>query len=395
MTIRYHRLKDVALAVMFGAMLTACSEESVQDMQPNHELRLYLGAQHFTPETRTLPAGFEAYPYTTPSDVQIQGYLTTDESGAEPFQGVFSPTASGLPRWTSRMKINEANSNYYFYGFLPKRAGNTASIALNTSLTPPVGETLSYKHGATLTINGLSAISADDVCVVVGVKAYNTSAAATDTPPAITAADPRADMTNRWGKFDVSIEDDVTNVYLLVDHIYSRLVFNLKVSDKYSKLRTIKVKRMTLMSGDNALNVVKTVRATVNIGATDGTQSPISGDDAHKIQLSTETLGQPEPPTELFANETTPLVLTTTAQSVQAFFAASSIERFILETTYDVYDATGTDLIREDQTTQNIFSVSGQALESGQQSSFIITVDPTYIYVLADPDVDSPTFTLQ
>ena len=375
---------------MFGAMLTACSEESVQDMQPNHELRLYLGAQHFTPETRTLPAGFEAYPYTTPSDVQIQGYLTTDESGAEPFQGVFSPTASGLPRWTSRMKINEANSNYYFYGFLPKRAGNTASIALNTSLTP-----LSYAHGATLTIYGLSAISADDVCVVVGVKAYNTSAAATDTPPAITAADPRADMTNRWGKFDVSITDDVTNLYLLVDHIYSRLVFNLKVDAEYSRLRTIKVKRMTLMSGDNASNVVKTVKATVNIGATDGTKSPISGDDAHKIQLSTETLGQPEPPTELFANATAPLVLTTTKQSVQAFFAASSIERFILETTYDVYDATGTVLIREDQTAQNIFSVSGQALESGQQSSFIITVDPTYLYVLADPDLDSPTFTLQ
>ena len=376
---------------MFGAMLTACSEESVQDMQPNHELRLYLGAQHFTPETRTLPAGFEAYPYTTPSDVQIQGYLTTDESGAEPFQGVFSPTASGLPRWTSRMKINEAKSNYYFYGFLPKRAGNTASIALNTSLTP--SETLSYKHGATLTINGLSAISADDVCVVVGVKAYNTSAAATDTPPAITdTIDPRADMTNRWGKFDVSIDDDVTNLYLLVDHIYSRLVFNLKVSDKYSRLRTIKVKRMTLMSGDNASNVVKTVKATVNIGATDGTQNPISGDDAHKIQLSTETLGQPEPPVELL---TTPLELTTTEQSVQAFFAASSIERFILETTYDVYDATGTVLIREDQTAQNIFSVSGQALESGQQSSFIITVDPTYLYVLADPDLDSPTFTLQ
>ena len=375
---------------MFGAMLTACSEESVQDMQPNHELRLYLGAQHFTPETRTLPAGFEAYPYTTPSDVQIQGYLTTDESGAEPFQGVFSPTASGLPRWTSRMKINEAKSNYYFYGFLPKRAGNTASIEPNTSLTP-----LSYAHGATLTINGLSAISADDVCVVVGVKAYNTSAAATDTPPAITDANPLADMTNRWGKFDVSIDDDVTNLYLLVDHIYSRLVFNLKVDADYSKLRTIKVKRMTLMSGDNASNVVKTVKAEVRIGATDGTQSPISGDDAHKILLSTQTLGRPEPPTELFANETAPLVLTTTAQSVQAFFAASSIERFILETTYDVYDATGTVLIREDQTAQNIFSVSGQALESGQQSSFIITVDPTYLYVLADPDLDSPTFTLQ
>lgn len=377
---------------MFGAMLTACSEESVQDMQPNHELRLYLGAQHFTPETRTLPAGFEAYPYTTPSDVQIQGYLTTDESGAEPFQGVFSPTASGLPRWTSRMKINEAKSDYYFYGFLPKRAGNTASIALNTSLTPPVGETLSYKHGATLTINGLSAISADDVCVVVGVKGY-TPANTTDPLPSI--SDAQVDMTNRWGKFDVSIENDVTNVYLLVDHIYSRLVFNLKVDAEYSRLRTIKVKRMTLMSGDNASNVVKTVKATVNIGATDGTKSPISGDDAHKIQLSTETLGQPEPPTELFANATAPLVLTTTKQSVQAFFAASSIERFILETTYDVYDATGTVLIREDQTAQNIFSVSGQALESGQQSSFIIKVDPTYLYVLADPDLDSPTFTLQ
>ena len=133
-TIRYHRLKDVALAVMFGAMLTACSEESVQDMQPNHEIRLCLGTQHFAPETRTLPTDFEAY---TPSasDVQILGFMAPDDTSSPIVQGLFSPsTSSSLPRWSSRVKMEDAGT-YYFYGFMPKRTENSATLSLNSFLT--------------------------------------------------------------------------------------------------------------------------------------------------------------------------------------------------------------------------------------------------------------------
>ena len=391
MTRRYHRMKDMALAVMLGAMMAACSDEPVQDVQPNHELCLALGAQQFAPVTRTLPEGFETYEQTQlPTDVQILGFLASTNSAAEPVQGLFSPsTTTGLPRWTSRIKIDE-DGEYYFYGFMPKRVGNNASISLNTSLTPPSGETLSYKHGASLIIDGLSAISTDDVCVIVGVKGY-TPANTTDPLPSI--SDAQVDMTDRLGKFDINIAGDVTNAYLLVDHVYSRLLFKLKIDDRYSRLRTIKVKRMTLVSGDGT-DLVKTVSALVNIGFTDADNlNPVAnGGEGRKITLTTQAYGQPDTPAMLYDNETDPLVLTTTAKEVQASFASSSVRRLILETTYDVYDSKG-NLIRENQTAQNTFTPP--ALVSGQQSVYTITVDPTYLYVLSDPDPDSPTFTMQ
>lgn len=377
---------------MFGAMLTACSEESVQDMQPNHEIRLCLGTQHFAPETRALPKGFEAY---TPSasDVQILGFMAPDDTSSPIVQGLFSPsTSSSLPRWSSRVKMEDAGT-YYFYGFMPKRTENSATLSLNSSLTPPTGETLSYKHGATLTIDGLSAISTDDVCVVVGAKGYSTD-------PLLDINDSQIDMTERLGKFDIYISDDVTDVYLLMDHIYSRLLFKLKIDATYATLRTIKVKRMTLVSADAQSDVVKTVKAEVKIGATDGTQNPILGDEAHSITITNVEMGQPDTPAILYNDEDAPLELeVTTPKEVQAFFAASSVKRFILETTYDVYDRKG-NLIRKNEKAQNKFtptepnSSTPATLDIGQQYVYTITVAPTYLYVLSEPDLDSPTFTL-
>ena len=375
---------------MFGAMLTACSEESVQDMQPNHEIRLCLGTQHFAPETRTLPTDFEAY---TPSasDVQILGFMAPDDTSSPIVQGLFSPsTSSSLPRWSSRVKMEDAGT-YYFYGFMPKRTENSATLSLNSFLT--TGETLTYKHGATLTIDGLSAISTDDVCVVVGAKGYSTD-------PLLDINDSQIEMTERLGKFDIYISDDVTDVYLLMDHIYSRLLFKLKIDATYATLRTIKVKRMTLVSADAQSDVVKTVKAEVKIGATDGTQNPILGDEAHSITITNVEMGQPDTPAILYNDEDAPLELeVTTPKEVQAFFAASSVKRFILETTYDVYDRKG-NLIRKNEKAQNKFtptepnSSTPATLDIGQQYVYTITVAPTYLYVLSEPDLDSPTFTL-
>jgi len=65
-----------------------------------------------------------------------------------------------------------------------------------------------------------------------------------------------------------------------------------------------------------------------------------------------------------------------------------------METHYDVYDKEN-NLIRENQSARNTLSLSDLTLEQGKKYTITITVAPTYLYVLSDPDLDNPTFTLQ
>ena len=85
--------------------------------------------------------------------------------------------------------------------------------------------------------------------------------------------------------------------------------------------------------------------------------------------------------------------LTTTAQEFLACFCPSTASKFILETTYDVYDRKG-NLIREGETASNTISLQYN-LTSGQMHTVNITVQPTFLYMLSDPDLDNPTFKIE
>lgn len=73
-------------------------------------------------------------------------------------------------------------------------------------------------------------------------------------------------------------------------------------------------------------------------------------------------------------------------------FTPGSSSHFLLRSTYDVYDKAG-NKIRKDCTAENKLSLTSD-LSRGKMHTVNITVTPTYLYVLSDPDLDNPTVTI-
>ena len=69
---------------------------------------------------------------------------------------------------------------------------------------------------------------------------------------------------------------------------------------------------------------------------------------------------------------------------------------YMLRTTYNVYDSKG-NLIRKDCQAENKLTLSFEkhqgktSLDVGEKYTFNLTVNPTYLYVLSDPDLDNPS----
>jgi hypothetical protein len=79
-------------------------------------------------------------------------------------------------------------------------------------------------------------------------------------------------------------------------------------------------------------------------------------------------------------------------------------KEFVLRTTYDVFDKKG-NLIREKcQAENNILLIKDgerdglfddESLLRGHRYSINLIVEPTYLYVLSEPDVDNPTLIIE
>ena len=95
------------------------------------------------------------------------------------------------------------------------------------------------------------------------------------------------------------------------------------------------------------------------------------------------------------ANESDKL-LTTSFQDLATCYAPAINQQLKLTAVYDVYDKSGTNLIRENCNAENIFTpiVQESDLKPGKRHTIRITVNPTYLYVLSDPDLDNPTITV-
>ena len=78
----------------------------------------------------------------------------------------------------------------------------------------------------------------------------------------------------------------------------------------------------------------------------------------------------------------------TTAQFAPIY---SGTQSMTMRCTYDVYTADGT-LIGERQAENRISQVAD--MTRGKKRIITVTVNPTYLYVLADPDLDNPTITI-
>jgi len=287
---------------------------------------------------------------------------------------------------------------YQAYGFIPRDAATGKVIAGKTvySEIALLSTSTTYADGAVLHIYGLKAVTPADVSVIIGAKEGsdpNHDGNYTDTN-----GDGKDDAGDTWvdricpGKFDITINNGNNYLFLLFEHLYSALRFRFKVAPDYNQLRTIVLKKVELRADYGYANY----DATITLEANDTRTSPIVGSpvftprgDAADFVTIFEAKGAYQDGLTLTPGDYTALM---------GGFVPGDNLVFTLRTTYDVYDKNGENgnLVRKDCMADNkivltdiIASLTG--VQRGKYYTVNLTVEPTYLYVLSDPDLNNPT----
>ena len=378
-------------SVMFT--FCSCTDDSADGTEQvqQQELHISLGSHQLdiTRASGDLPSDFEYYVHSSAlaKIEQIQCYMaySITQQGQEQKKNDYIPCVFNYTKdnnndtWTSTvpLKALEPGNTYYLYGFMPK--GNVQG---SVNIEPLNND---YKNGAVMTLTNLNAVSPDDICVIVGAKGYD----GTNIPQ----------MSSRLGVFNY-YPTDGKYIFLLIDHLYAGLQFNMSLGSQYSKLRGIKVRSIKLIPEDGNNEVIETVTAIVTIVANEDEENENPNPIVPRLNSSGDEIGgSVEFPEDQYGRGTNPIPavlfegekeLTTTAENFLACFCPATNKKFTLETTYDVYDRKGNP-IREGETARNAIELK-RDMTAGQIHIVNITVEPTYLYMLSDPDLDNPTF---
>lgn len=361
---------NIAFGIATVLFLGGCSsDDSTQESVevPMREIHFMLGSHNYTDVTsdasrRALPEGYVVYDNLSPQ-------IPADEAGIKCFltranETIFNGTLtykSGA--WTSKIPADEGV--YYVYGMMPN------SEASKVTLTPRSGD--DFANGAKMEIDKLNAVTASDVCAIVGVK----------------GAASKVGIENsgiELGKFSFNAVDG-TFIYLLIDHLYAALQLNMNINSEYNALRTIKLTKLTLKSN----SVTKTYKVTATMTPNETNTSPLAvtyaatTEDGKEIELYNGK-GKGENGQDIEKE----LEVDKYIQFLACTVPLSTNTQFEMETTYNVYDRKG-NLIRKNCTAKNVLNLPTGGLARGQKYTFNLTVNPTYLYVLSDPDLDNPT----
>ena len=374
------------LCLMSGLLLEACSSDSASDSRPDNSssertVRLSAGARQYHVDdaemasapgltrTVTYPDPSTDWVPITPTDNMLV-FVTKEKdspTASDVLSRIFYSTTSG---WQSNITITDAgpDNHYLIYGFMPIDAENVN-----------ISSATNYNAGATMTIKGLKVLTQTDPCVIVGVGKQETST---------------SDVTLKWGTFDFTFKtgtDVVDYMSILLDHIYSRYHFQVKIDADYAQLRTIKITKMTLEAlSDDGTQTVGTVNAIVNIQTNTTNTNPISS-VTYSRNTGTRSV-------TFFENTTTPLSLTTSYQDAGFCLAPGDQHWFRLTTVYEVYNRDNKHI--RTNTATNTFDTANfkehkiTNTNPGLDHTIQIIVNPTYLYVLSDSDLDNPTITI-
>lgn len=392
-------------------LLNACSDTDAPGDQVKDRVQLELKpcATSYVEETEpavtrawTPPSPYVIYDnlnskFTGQKDLMkksITVFFTKDDEDA--VEGTFFYRNSDN-KWQLSMDVTP--NDYYLYGFIPKEDATSAAIAPNGS----------YSNGAVLTINGLQTVTPSDVCVLIGAK----DGPDADHDGSDADYDDIVDDPLRPGFFKTKIkstgESGNNFIYLLFDHLYASLRFRFKVDPIYAALRTIRLKKLELISysSDTGGEVYAKFNVRITLKKTDDGSSPIVGSVVYTPDESSTSV----PPVPIFEGDTK--LKTDATTNFMGCFVPGDNTYFKLRSTYDVYDKnlnkdTGGNpildedgepvgnLIRKDCQAENTIDLRkwfGNDLMTtrGHSYSLTMTVQPTYLYVLSDPDLNNPT----
>ena len=394
------------LCFMTGLMLSACSQDSASERletptpdsptpeTSNRLLRLTAATRQFSQgdDQSSAPSITRAvtYPSTTvwtpfTENCNMLAFIAKQKSNPasdDVISRLLSYTSASND-WQANIARLDANLDYRIFGFSPIDAANS-SDNVSMSLLP---SSTNYADGAQLTISGLKVLTLSDPCVIVGV----------------TAPDVNNNYNLQWGKFDFKFKEgtiDVTDyIGILLDHIYSRYNFSIKIDADYAQLRTIRVTKMTLEAlHDDGTQVLGSVTATVSIQANTTNTNPITS-----VTYSRNAGTRSVTIFDKTDNATYPngIVLDKNATNFQqaGFCHAPGDQRwFRLTTQYEVFDRQGKHI--RTNTAVNTFNTAnfkGNKITStapGMEHTIQIVVNPTYLYMLSDWDLDNPTMTV-
>lgn len=311
--------------------------------------------------------------------------------------------------WDSNVRVVD-NQAYYIFGFLCDTY-SSATLSLLSGKT-------SYTDGGVIELKGLGAATAADVSLVVGTRKPAEGEDMTDAdevkeiienPDAATTENPKG--KDALGNFDYLAATNNNYIYLWLDHLYSCVNFEFEVEDKYSLLREIKMKKVTLTVNGNTFNVTAEVRkdkypSLLNIKEVEPDAS-IAVKDFKVTVFDNEGTRIPAH-SEIGTEDASGNKIK--ALSVPGYFAPGSMKEFTAKFEFDViskgYDYT-TDkpiITRKSATATNkvpasVFGYDDETttpkkvrtLKPGLAYTIKATIAPTYLYQLAEDDLDNPT----
>lgn len=311
-----------------------------------------------------IPDGYVAYE----DGVQPIGIAFT-QNGQEPKIGSFFKSSD---KWRTDLE-DIGEGTYQLYGYIPHQT------AINYSITGYDGAANgSYSTGAIMTLEKVPTVMPNDLCVVIGAKH---------------GTDREHDSGLRKGDFSFTAKqgtDGKDYVFLLFDHLYAALRIRMKVHADYTALRTIKLKSLQLNTQAGEQKTTKKTKITIKLKANDGSASPIEEEELTFTPTGEEIDGGLELWSSTYGEQ-----LTTTFKPFIGHFMPSGITKLILTSTYDVYDTKG-NLIRQDCNATNTMVLQDlltDQLETarGKRYTINMTIQPTYLYMLSEPDLDNPT----
>ena len=294
-----------------------------------------------------------------PIGTSITTFLT--KSSGEKRQG--SVTKVGSDSWISTLAVNPGDT-YYIYGFSPSDVVSSASDA---ELTTDVG----YGSGATLTLRNVGSVLDKDLCVITGIQ--DVTVDHKDDPPNI--------IEGQFRYLGKDIGMNYMNV--LLSHLCSTISFTLKVNATYNAMRTIKLKKLQLKS-----KTAEKYDITVVLTANNSNTDPIESVTTSNAQ------GRQETATVYTNNIGLELTTTGNMEPIAGYFVFAPLIDLRVVSTYDIYDTKG-NLIRENCTAENKIPTPLNITDYGQRKTVNLTVNPTYLYMLSEPDLDNPTIVVE